>query len=191
MADDAVTIELDSEDAELQVSRNARHLQPQALASGARRAINRAARTAQTHMGRGIRDTLALRARDVRDGISIKRATDTNLEAELRVEREPKPLKDYGATQRKKGVSVRVRKDTGRTILRGSFKVETLGGHVFLRGDDGEQDVGRLPISKRFGPSIGAYAQEAWERRAEPEASRVLGSRLEHEINRQVDRANR
>lgn len=188
MSDSTQLIEIEGDGHEFseQVEKNARHLSAERMAGAGRRAVNRAARTARTHYSRGVRERLAMKASDVKDDIELRRATDTNPEATLVVSRQPVPLRDYGAKQRQSGVSVRVTKQTGRTILDGSFTVGSIGGHVFMRDDD----VGRLPIGKLWGPSVGSQ-HEHGVARARPEAERVLQQRLEHEIGRQIEQANR
>ena len=188
MANDAqqvFVIQGDGGEFDEQVERNAKHLSARRMAGAGRRAINRAARTFQTHYSRGVRDRLALPARHVKDEMDLTRATDANLEARITVSRQPQPLKEYGAKQRNKGVSVRVTKDTGRTIIPSSFTVDMFGLNIFLReGDE------RLPIEMLWGPSIGSQEQTALAR-ARPEAQRVLEERLNHEIGRQIEQANR
>lgn len=65
------------------------------------------------------------------------------------------PLRDYSARFTKKGVSFAIVKGK-RHFMRSGFRNEALGGsHVFRRDRSSSGGlVGRLPISKRFGPGL-------------------------------------
>lgn len=130
------------------------------------RALNKAAANVQTSASVAIRRKRALRARVVKEAFRIVKATKDNLRASLVLTGRPIPLRDYGARQTKKGVTVAVSPGPRKLVShRGNrgFIVGSLSGHVFARqGDE------RLPIKKLFGPSLPAtFVQDevrtAWE----------------------------
>ena len=179
-------IQLDSSEADQTIRNQARYLSSQALATAGRRAINRAARTARSEMSKGVRDRLAIKKRDLDQRMSITRARDTNLEATITIDNSPVSLLTFGAKQISRGVSVRVLKSAGRTLLASAFTVGSIGGEVFTRrGSD------RTPIDMLRGPRVARSAEEAWESRAHDAAARIINQRLDHELQRQIDKANR
>lgn len=113
------------------------------------RAINRTAEQARTQMIRGITSEFAIQAKDVREQIKLRKAKDGSfgllLTAELtafgrRRGRRSRNVMLFGTRQTAKGVTVRIRKATGRRLIAGAF-IGNKGRTVFKR-------VGaeRLPI---------------------------------------------
>jgi hypothetical protein len=125
-----------------------------------RRAISRTQTSARTEISKGVREELALKSRDVKDSISIKRpGRDDKPTGNVRIKAKPIALKRYGARTTRKGVTVKVKKSRGRSVVEGGFIVESLGGHVFIR-----KGKARLPISKLWGPSVVKQVEQDPER---------------------------
>ncbi|WP_434107650.1 phage tail protein [Paraburkholderia caffeinilytica] len=127
------------------------------------RALNRTAAQARTGGARMVRASgYNLKASAIRRSFSIERATPSRLAVTLRATGRPVALINYGATQTKKGVTVRVK--NGRRTLRHAFIATMPNGHkgVFERTGRGHRKVtkdGRvymsgLPIRELYGPSI-------------------------------------
>ena len=137
-------------------------------------------------MNRGIRDRLALKSRLVRERLKTSRARPGSLAYTIRVDRRPIPIAEFGgARQVRQGVKVRIIKGGQRVLLESAFIVDRYGGNVFSRvGPD------RGPIRSRMGPSIGSQSERVWPD-AQRRGDQVMRDRMEHEITRRVERANR
>jgi hypothetical protein len=138
------------------------------------RALNKTATTARAQAAREIRATgYGIKVNEIKNAISIRRATSAELTAILRVNGRPIPLIKYGAKQTKAGVSVAVL--NGRKLIKSAFIATMPTGHkgVFLRvGSAAERSLisrgslkitkGKviahrkhgLPIRELFGPAV-------------------------------------
>lgn len=138
------------------------------------RALSKTATTARAEAARDIRDAgYGLKIGDIKDAISIRRATAYDLKALVRATGRPIPLIQYGARQTKKGVTVNVK--NGRKRIAHAFIATMPNGHkgVFVRKGDQHRRVMRngrvvstgLPIRELYGPSIpSAFANEVVQR---------------------------
>lgn len=183
-------IQLDTEGADAVLTRQAQLLSPHELAKAGAAAINRGLLAARTVGSRAVRENLALAARTVKDKMEMERATPANLEGRIHFDYSPIPLRDYGATQLKSGVSFRVTKGGGRSRLDEGFIVDSMGGHVFLRAGPRDDMVARLPVEMQFGPSVGSQLERV-RPAMNARADKVVGQRLEHEVSRRFEKANR
>ena len=190
MASKGIDIQWDDSEATEQMRRQAKWLSPHELAKAGAAAINRAMRTARTHGGRAVRQTVAVSASTAKEKIVPHRATPARLEARLEFDTSPIPLKGYGAKELKRGVSFRTHKRHGRQKVRDYFISRKMGGHVFRRKRQGDGLAPRLPVQLVYGPPIGSAFD-----RAVPvmrgQAQRVMEERMRHEIDWRVKRANR
>lgn len=146
-------------------------------------ALNKTLPKTRTEIIRTVRAELNLKASDVRERITILRASPGKLRASIRVSRKAIPLVKYNARQTRLGASVGVRKGSRQTILH-SFLATMKSGHkgVFVRekdykhvkrtvvirqllgivgtGQHGLVEVGRkrvsfgLPIRELYGPTV-------------------------------------
>lgn len=98
-------------------------------------ATNQTAREVQRQLAKEIGKELATTQKEIRKTIEVAvKATATNPSATVRQRPTRRiPLKQFGARQTKKGVSVRISKQAGRKIIPGSFIVEAYNGNVFRR----------------------------------------------------------
>lgn len=180
---------------------------PKAMPRVMSRSINRTLTTGRKVVSQEVRKEVNIKAKVAKDAISLTRATRQRIRGEVNIRRKPIPLREFGARKTKKhGVSVKVRKKGPRKKLRGTFIVDSRGGHVFerqpntpskgatpaqikraiaLRRRFGDNRTNRLPIIKRFGPTlIGVFEN------APGVARKVLNdmdSTLAKNINSQVD----
>lgn len=151
-----IDVDLDQVDAELR--RVGRLGEARALA----RAVNRTARSARTFLRRSVQDVVNLRAKDVNQVVSVKRASRSSPDAVLVVARRPVPLFRYAARQGQRGTTVKVKRSGSRKLVRRggrkAFIVTLPGGHtgVLVRSSDE-----RLPIRELFGPSVAQVVDDA------------------------------
>lgn len=178
-------VELDTSRADARLQKLATYLSPNELVKAGQRAINRAAAAANTELSRRVRARVNLKASSIKDVVTITRASGATVRATMKVKTKGISLREYGARQVARGVSVRVLKDEGRKVVDGAFFVEKFGGHVFMR--KGKE---RKPIQKLFGPSVRTQAEQVMPD-VQKRAEEVMEQRLKHEIGRAIERANK
>ena len=105
------------------------------------RALNKTAAQARTGGGRIVRGSdYNIKASAIKRSFTIERATPSRLAVTLKATGRPITLANYGPTQTKKGVTVRVK--NGRKTLRHAFLATMPNGHkgVFERIGKGRTD---------------------------------------------------
>ncbi len=159
------------------------------------RSINDTLRAIRASAVRKIKRKLAVKAKNIRERISLVKATKATQRGKMIVTGESRlPLFLFGAKQRKKGVSYKIKPGEKRKVIPGAF---THAGrpYVFVRefadadspgqrataGEDfaGRKRVGRRPIRPVFGPSIGQIFVDEVQLTIEAEAAKKLEERLE------------
>jgi hypothetical protein len=166
------------------------------------RALNKTAQGARTDAVTLIRQELNLKAKAIRDGLSIKRATWGNQQATLvargkhgisLINYSPRPSRP-GGRRPARGVSVHIKKRGQRKVVAGSFLVRTPSGQVgvFKRVSGSP----RLPIKQLSGVGFIGYLQRgALQRRLRRRIDDRLQKNLRHEIEfllkSNLDRARR
>lgn len=121
------------------------------------RALNRAVDAGKTEAVKLTREELNLKAADVRESISVRKAGASLARAEIVIAPKPVPLIDYGARQTKTGVTVKVKRGGGRSLVRHAFVATMRSGHrgVFSRTPKGGGAASRrLPIRELFSTSV-------------------------------------
>jgi len=151
------------------------------------RAVARVGVTIVAEQARAITARVNLKVSTVKATIvTRKKPSISDVRLILEVKEKGIPLKDYGARQTRKGVSVKVLKGGGAKTLRAAFGAGKFGGNFFGRVGKGSKKyasphVGRLPIAKLYGPSIlsqfirddiSKKGVEAWDRRLPIELDR-------------------
>lgn len=189
MASKGIDIEFGDDEVVAKLRKQAKWLSPHELAKAGSSAINRAMKSARTHGGRAVRETVAVKAREAKKKIAPHRATPAKLHARLEFDTSPIPLKEYGAKELKRGVSFRTHKKHGRKKVRDYFISKKMGGHVFRREKKGDDLVPRLPVHMVYGPPIGSAFDRA-EPVMEAQAKKVMDQRMQHEIEWRVKKAN-
>jgi len=150
------------------------------------RAINRAAQNAKTNVVSKTREEYVMKAKDVRDTIKIRKATQNSLGAVVTSTGSKVPLIKFKVSPNKprpknppRVLKAGVKKDGLKQIL-GAFIADINGNKVFER-----ERKNRLPIKQLFGPSIPEMlGNESVKTYVEREATKMFDKRLEHEINR-------
>jgi DNA-binding MarR family transcriptional regulator len=134
------------------IKRSLTDLQQKKVPTAASRALNKTIGNIRTQASKSIREERALSARVVRDALTVKKTTKTQLVASLTASGRPIPLREYQARAGKRGVTVKV-SPGGRKLVRHAgnkaFALAKFGGHIYAR--TGKE---RLPIKKLYGPSI-------------------------------------
>jgi hypothetical protein len=178
-------VELDTQQAQRRMEAQAKLLSPQALSRVNARALNRAGRAAGVVFSKEIRQTIAVKAATVKDAIKTSKATPSRQEFTFDVSRSPLRLELFSHSQTRRGISVRLLKGRARTIISDAFLVPRWGMRAFRR-----LTPQRAPLRLMWGPSIGSQADRAWPA-ARKRAVEVMTQRHIHEINREVEKANR
>lgn len=154
-------------------------------------AINRTARSSRVFLRRSVQEVVALKAKDVNQTVTVRRATRRDPRAVIAVSRRSVPLLRYGARATARGVTVKVKREGGRKLVRpggrGAF-ISTMPstGHrgVFVR--KGEE---RLSIRELFGPSVAQVVDdESLHGRLAQHASETFTRELARSVDRAVGR---
>lgn len=161
---------------------------PKALAS----AINRAAEGARADAVTKTKEEYTITASRVRETISIRKASTSNLSAAVTSRGRPRALSYYKirpgkATKRRPadGVYAQVKRSGGGTIAK-SFVAKMSSGHVGVFNRTG---ASRFPIVQRHGPSVAQMLEsKSVSQAVEAGAARRIDDRLNHEINRLLAR---
>ncbi len=165
-----------------------------AAVDAARRGINKAITGVRTDSVRLVRQDLSMKAKDVRDSMSIKKAKRSNLEAAVISEGKRISLIHFGARQQKKGVKVKVRKGRADFYPRAFIGTLKKSGKpaVFWRQKVGGRLVHRLKIDKLAGPSIPSFmGAKLTMGLIQAHAQKRLRKNLSHEIDREIKKRSK
>jgi hypothetical protein len=155
------------------------------------RALNKTAANARSQAVVLLRKHLNLKAKDIRPGLTVKRATWSNLVAVLigagkrgvpLIKYAPRPSRPE-IRKPSQGVSVQISKFGPRKTRKGSFVARMKSGHVgvFWRAKKGAP---RLPIKELFGVGpIQLLQRGVVQRRLRKFISERLPVNLDHEID--------
>lgn len=153
---------------------------PRKVQKIALRVLRRALRSGKTAMSREIREKINLKKKQVDAAITTGVDSPASLTGHVRGKNYFIPLIDFmtprqvisairaGRTRRSEGVAVKVYKDQGKRVYKGTFvAVMPRTGHlsVFKRVYNNE----RLPIKKQYGPGL----TNEFEKNLEPFAARA------------------
>jgi len=166
------------------------------------RALNRTTEMARTAASRElVADGYSFKPSEIKDAISLLKATKGKLISTMRVKRRTKSLMDFSPQQTSAGVSVKIHK--GRKVIRhafigqlrngryGVYIEDKTAGKTVLRTKSGKGGKGKkvkqgwkdYPVRKLYGPSVGgSYSTD----NIQSIMMRIIGetfeSRLAHEI---------
>jgi hypothetical protein len=161
--------------------------EPRALSS----ALNRAAEGARTDAVKKARETYVITAGRVRETIGIGKATPDNLIARVKSQGRPRALSYFNVRpklpgiRRRKPLFAQVQRGGGGTI-KGAFVARLQSGHLGVFNRVGKSS---LPIIQRYGPSVPQMiGSETVTEYVELGAQRRLDNRIDHEINRLLQR---
>lgn len=150
------------------------------------RAANRTLTGTRSEASKSLRKRVNLKASTIKDQMRTYKASTARPAARIEVPYRPISLKEYGARQNRRGLSVRVLKTGGRKRIKSGFVASELGGHAFVR-------VGkeRLPIRKLFGPTLQSQVEVVIPKLQEDYIDPTFEKRLEEQINWEIEKAKR
>jgi hypothetical protein len=185
MASVSISVKHDIDQALAQFETLASNLRGQAVV----RALNRVGAMAKTEASRQIRAEYKMKASDVNAAITVRRASvrSTTIEVDVVAKgRHSVPLVNFSATQTKTGVSVTIKRSSGRKKFGGAFIATMKNGH---RGVFKRRTKSRLPIDEIF--TIGVPYQFA-ARKTVDAMQRIVRDkfpeRLLHELEQAMKR---
>lgn len=143
------------------VKRLASDLQKKFIPVAAGAALKRVGNTVRNAGAKKIRERLAIKATVAKSAIKVRRIGSDRWTLLIEASGKPIPLRDYGATQTKKGVKFRVARAGARKLYlrkgRTGFIIKGKGGHVFVRTEDDPPGPKKGRVKKVYGPSIPQY----------------------------------
>lgn len=130
--------------------------------------INKTLTTARTQATARIANELNLKSKRIKQDFTIRKASYSNLSGALIAKGKPVGLIQFGARQTAKGVTVKVKRSEGRSLLKHAFIAKGKGKsiskadgsvkeHVFWR----EKERKTMPAPKRF--PRGKISKKGWK----------------------------
>jgi len=104
------------------------------------RSVNKSLTGVETDMAKETAAELNLTQKRIKKDITITKASKVRMHGVVTSEGRPVNLEQFGAKQKKRGVSVKVRKDSKRSVIPGTFIFLGKGG----KDEDGNQEKNRL-----------------------------------------------
>ena len=165
------------------------------------RAVNRAGVSVVATQSRAIAQIVNLKVSTIKKSIqTVRKPTPEQLSVTFEVKGEGIALREFGARQTGKGVSVQVLRASGRKIVKGAFMADGLNANlqVFRRTGAAPRimKAGRYegrrrePIEKLFGPNVlSQYIKEAIQRAGADTWNTRLPVELERECNHALSAA--
>lgn len=169
---------------------------PGASAQAMARAMNRAIEGARTASAKAIRGEYRVSAADVKKTMTLRWATPARLDAEVKSVAPRVPLFAFGPRPTEPGTGgpgkptlrVGVKRAGGRKPLKGAFIVR-LGQKLHVASRKGAK---RFPLEVHYGPAVPQMlGVESVVRQVEEVAQQRLDARLEHELGRALEQADR
>ena len=153
------------------------------------RALNRAVQNAKTNARKNPRETYNIKAKDIKETLTAKKASRSKLGAALVSQGTKVPLDKFRISPKQlrpkkppRALKVAVKKGGLKQLL-GAFVADIRGNKVFSR-----VSKRRLPINRLFGPAIPQMIDNKAVRPfIEKEAINTFQRRLDHEIKRVLE----
>ena len=159
-----------------------------ALSNAARITVNKIITKAKTSASRKVRETYYIKAKDLNKSMKIKRAGYTDKEATLTVRGRRIQVYAFGARQTRTGVTVRIRRDRGRKLIRHAFIAAMPTGHT---GAFQRKRKSRLPIREIYSLSPAQMFEYEGAKEINLLIERDGGKILQHEIDYQMSKFKR
>lgn len=160
-----------------------KHKAPQVISN----ALNRAANNLRTTVSKETRKEYNIKAKTIRNTITIKRSTRTSLGAAVISEGNVEPITSYkvklvSSDEGSDKIQVSVKKDNVSDLIN-AFAIERYDNHIHER-----VGASRFPIRQIFGPAVPQILANPETRKiAESEAWKTYRKRLDHEITRLLE----
>jgi len=142
------------------------------------RSIKRTVTKFKTTTTKRVRETYAIKAKDLKKTITLKKENDYKYKFVVKSPRIG--LEKFGARQTKQGVSVRIRKDRGRKVIKGAFlaKDTTNKLRVFKR-----KYKERLPIDRFYSISVPQMFNKEIIQKGFKEAEQTFEKEFKHNLD--------
>lgn len=156
-----------------------------ALNNAGRSAINKILIQGRNIASRKVRDVYNVKAKILKDNTVIRRASNRSLEGQLIIRGRKLPLIAFGARKVRRGTTVRVKKSSGRKLIRHAFIATMPSGkvHVWMR-----RGPGRLPIDAKFTISPAGMFENEGVKAFEDLMQRKLPATIDHELQYYLER---
>jgi RNase P/RNase MRP subunit p29 len=170
------------------------------------RSVNRSLTGVKTDMARETSKVLNIKQKRIKKDITIRKANKSDLSGMVSSKGKPVNLEQFGAKERKKGVSVKVLKSGGRKTIPGAFifigknsnrlvgwrkKTDGAAQYIGTKKKDPNMAYGALPKKYRL-PIESLYGPRIQDVTARPEIMQKIeegaGVRLEKELDHQMQR---
>lgn len=160
------------------------------------RSINRAMDAGRTAAVKEAAKDYVVRQRQIRDRMHYRRASESRLEASLTWRGSALNVADFKVTPGKPQpakrpvIRVTIGRRSGAKPYHGAFLINTRAGIKAFRRTSSARKAGeRYPITGVWGPSIPQILSAKSVRDAvESRATEVLSARIDHEINREINK---
>lgn len=148
------------------------------------RAMNRAITAARAEVSKEVRKKYMVSAKAVKKTLTIKKANFSNTSGKVISKGSPLSLKSFSVHASKRGISVKVRKNGKRKVIKSAFYTKSTRsswtGYV-IRTEGSH----RYPIKPMYSLSIPQMINNDDIKKAmEERATKVFSERLNHEIDR-------
>jgi len=159
-----------------------------ALANAARRTINKLIAKGKTNANRRVREIYYIKASDLNRQTKVTRANYSNMEATIKIKGRRVAVYAFGARQTRTGVTVRIRRDRGRKLIRHAFIATMPTGHI---GVFQRKTKKRLPIKQLYSLSAAQMFEQQGVNEINILIEREGGKILQHEIDYEMSKFKR
>lgn len=157
-------------------------LDPKRYKKIATRVLNKLGSQGKTAISREVRNTYNIKRDRLDSGFYMRRATWENLAVLLRYSGRTPGLQRFDARRTNRGVTVKVKKQGGRKVVRGAFMPERIIGVYRRVGKE------RFPIKRLYGPDVpgmvNIVGEDAAQRVIDEKANKILTHEFEYELGK-------
>ena len=153
------------------------------------RTCNRVGNSMKSHFSKILRKSYNIKKERLDASMDIKKATWSDLKYVITTKDKPPGLQHYDMQIKKGGVSVKVRKDRGRKVVKGEYgkggfflKPKKGGEGIFERNPNEKNRFGRDKLVRLYGPDIiGMMKQEGYK-----DFENIVNDKFEKEFTSQL-----
>lgn len=157
-------------------------LDPKRYKKIATRVLNKLGSQGKTAISREVRNTYNIKRDRLDAGFYMRRATWENLAVILRYRGRTPGLQHFDSRRTNRGVTVKVRKASGRKAVKGAFMPERIIGIYKRVGKE------RFPIKRLYGPDVpgmvNTVGEDAAQRVIDEKADKILAHEFEYELGK-------
>lgn len=144
------------------------------------RTLNKLMKKSRTAISKAVRSEYTIKAKDLKRATYIQKANRYKMVAAIIVKGHRIPLMYFSAKQNKKGVSVRIKKSTGRKTIRSAFIAVMNSGHVGVFQRVGKD---RTPIDEKYSIDAATMVEKAGQKTFEQIIKRDYSKVFDHELS--------